>query len=84
MKFRIGIEVGLERPPEGSVVKDESGIRIGVIKRYFHDERDALWADVDLDPGVEEPESNILWFTMEGGLETARQFKELLGIEEGS
>ncbi|GAG38090.1 unnamed protein product, partial [marine sediment metagenome] len=44
MKFRIGIEVGLERPPEGSVVKDESGIRIGVIKRYFYDERDALWA----------------------------------------
>lgn len=65
MKFRIGIEEGLERPPEGYVVKDEYGNRIGTIRDYFKDDHGALWANVDLDQGIQKPESNIIWYTKE-------------------
>jgi len=63
MKFRVGIEAGLERPPEGTIVNDEFNQRIGVIHDYFNDEGGALWANVDLDSGVKKPDSNIIWFT---------------------
>ena len=63
MNFRVGVGKGLDPSNSCGVVYDASGNRIGKVTKYFEEGKGNLYADVELDPDVEKPESDLLWYT---------------------